>query len=396
VALVDQVTLVGSVLRTGATVAAERVRAPEPPTTLEEVPISADNLTSEWLTAALCREHPGAAVTGFDLGGGSDGTSARRAVTVRYNAAGAEAGLPVDVYTKSSPRLTSRILIGLTGAAGAEALFYTSIRKHLNVGAPAGYYGTWDRRTNRSMVLIEDIAKTRGATFGNAATHVDRAAAESMVREMAAYHGQMWEDPRLDREWTELKDAETWQVGFNVKTRFDIGSIYGFGRAGEVIPAELRARKSEIWPAAMRSLGINVRGPQTLLHQDTHPANWFRLPDGTRGLYDWQGIAKGGWALDYSYAISAGLEVDDRRAWERDLLELYVEELARTGGPSLSFEQAWLQYRQQMFHGYIFWLYTIGVQRISPELQPDAHCRLIIGRISHAIVDLESIESLDS
>lgn len=384
----------GSVLRVGAALAGERLRPPAAPTSTKDVPISPDHLTCEWLTAALCSAVPGATVVDFALGSGSDGTSSRRALTVTYNDAGADAGLPWDLYTKSSPGLSARLLIGITGAAAAEALFYTQIRPHLDVGAPQGYAGFFDERTARSMIVIEDIATTRGATFGNAAIHVDRAAAQSMVREMASYHGAMWEDPRLTREWAELKDAESWQINFNVKTQFGFGSMYGFKRAGEVIPAELQRRRSEVWPAAMRSLALNVRGPHTLLHQDTHPANWFRLPDGSLRLYDWQGIAHGGWALDYCYAMSSALEVDDRRAWERELLELYVDALADAGGARLTFDEAWLQYRQQMFHGFIFWLYTLGVQRISPELQPDAHCRLIIGRIAQAIVDVESIDSL--
>lgn len=32
----------------------------------------------------------------------------------------------------------------MTGAAGAEALFYESIRPGLDVGAPRGYFGGWD------------------------------------------------------------------------------------------------------------------------------------------------------------------------------------------------------------------------------------------------------------
>jgi hypothetical protein len=39
-------------------------------------------------------------------------------------------------------------------------------------------------------------------------------------------------------------------------------------------------------------------------------------------LYDWQGIGAGGWALDLSYALSAGLDIEDRRNWERDLITL--------------------------------------------------------------------------
>ncbi len=389
----DQLDFAGAVLRVGGTAVLDQVRRRPPVTDPAVVPAGVGELTTQWLTGALCRVHPGAAVLGFTLGDGSEGTSSRRALTVSYNDVGVAAGLPAAVYTKSTPGVVSRLLIGVTGAAGAEALFYDAIRGGLEIGAPAGYFGAWDPRSCRSMILIEDIVATRGATFGNAMTHVDLAGARSMVREMARYHGALWEDPRLDHEWTSILDAESWQRNFNAKTRFDAGAMLGFRLAAEDIPAELHARKAEIRPALMRSLALNVLGPRTLLHQDVHPGNWFRLPDGSLNLYDWQGIAKGSWALDVSYALSAGLETADRRAWERELLELYLDELAAAGGKAPTFDDAWTAYRRQMFHGLIFWTYTFLVGKVAP-LQPDQHVRTLIRRTAQAIVDLDSLDSL--
>lgn len=62
--------------------------------------------------------------------------------------------------------------------------------------------------------------------------------------------------------------------------------------------------------------------------------------------------------------MSAGLGIADRRAWERDLLARYLDELAAPGGKPPMFEDAWLAYRQQMLHGLIFWTYTLLVGRV--------------------------------
>lgn len=389
----DQLRFAGSVARVGAGVLAERLRPPGPVRMLDQVPARVGQLTCVWLTEALCARVAGAAVVGFELGAGSDGTASRRALSVEYNAAGRTAGLPEAVYTKSTPRFTNRLLIGVTGAAGAEALFYAAIRPGLPIGAPAGYAGAWDPRSCRSMILIEDIVATRGATFGDSLTHVSLDEARSMVRELAAYHGALWEDPRLDREWTDLRDTESWQRDFNVRTGFDRGAVAAFRWAGEEIPAALHARRGEVRAALMRSLAINARGPRTLLHQDVHPGNWFRLPNGALHLYDWQGIAKGNWALDVAYALSAGLDVEDRRAWERELLALYLDELGAAGGKPPPFDEAWLDYRRQMFHGLIFWTYTLLVGKLSP-VQPEPIVRELIRRTAHAVTDLESLDSL--
>lgn len=69
-------------------------------------------------------------------------------------------------------------------------------------------------------------------------------------------------------------------------------------------------------------------------------------------------------------------------------------QLISAGGARLGLDEAWPAWRRQMFHGFVFWTDTIGVQRIAPELQPDAHCRLLIGRIAQAMIDLDSVGSL--
>ncbi|WP_200958719.1 phosphotransferase [Nocardioides sp. Root190] len=373
----------------------ERLRGLAPVTDPAVVPSSVDQLTPEWITGTVGAAVSGAIARSVDLREGSDGTSSRRGITVEWNEAGVAGGLPAHLYTKSTPTLLNRLLVGVTGAAGAEALFYSSIRPHLpGIGAPHGHHGAWDPRTCRSMVVTEDIATARGAVFRDASTmYVDRAAAESMVAEMASYHGAMWEDPRLARDWA-LQDAHEWQRMFNNLIKFDRGALIGMRLAEEEIPEELHRRKSEIRGGLMRSLEHAVRGPETLLHQDVHPANWFQVPDGTLHLYDWQSIGRGSWALDVAYALSAALTIEDRRAWERDLIELYCDLLAKAGGKPPSAEDAFHAYRQQMLHGFVFWTYTFMVGKLAP-LQPEAHVRALISRIGQAMVDLETLDSLD-
>jgi hypothetical protein len=120
--VLPKVRLVGGVCSVAAHVAWERARRSPRRTELDTVPASAEQLTPEWLTAALCRTVPGARVTDLALGGGSDGSSARRSVTVAYNDVGASAGLPTAIFTKSTPRFTNRFVLGLTGAAGKRML----------------------------------------------------------------------------------------------------------------------------------------------------------------------------------------------------------------------------------------------------------------------------------
>jgi hypothetical protein len=113
------------------------------------------------------------------------------------------------------------------------------------------------------------------------------------------------------------------------------------------------------------------------------------------GIMDWGCVCRGGWTSDYAYMIMAALTVEDRRAWERDLLARYLEQLRAHGGSPPDFDEAWLQYRQQTFHGLTFWLMTIGFGDTHPEMQPDEICTTLVERMCHAVTELRSFDALD-
>jgi hypothetical protein len=135
---VAAVTEIGSaVARTSAAIVYEKIVRPRP-TTLDRVPPSPAALTVEWLTAALCSRAPGARVEHFTLGPKNDGTSARRTLEVTYNAAGSQVGLPVYLFTKSSPTLLTRLVTTTANLLPAEHAFYRTIRAEVDIEAPAG------------------------------------------------------------------------------------------------------------------------------------------------------------------------------------------------------------------------------------------------------------------
>jgi hypothetical protein len=112
------------------------------------------------------------------------------------------------------------------------------------------------------------------------------------------------------------------------------------------------------------------------------------------GLYDWQVLNVGTWAMDVAYALASALTIDDRREWERDLLALYLDQLHAAGGPKLDFAEAFFTYRQQVFHGLAFWLYTIGAGRLEPAMQPTQVSLINLERMSTMVVDLDSFTAV--
>lgn len=379
--------VVGSVVR-------EKIGPAVRVTDRSHVPAGVDGLTTEWLTSVLCAGVPGTRVVGFEVVGGHAGTSVRRALRVTYDAPGATAGLPTALFTKSTSSLFSRFLLGLTEIADGEAAFYNRVRPALELRSPKAFYAGFDPKTYRAFTILEDLAAA-GWTFPAPVAHeVSKADAEDMVCEMAHYHAAFWDSRRFSSDLATLREAYAWQENLNRKVGFAQRAMTGFERAEGVIPASLFARRTEIHPAFMRSLELHRAHPQTLLHQDVHLGNWLRDPDGRIGLYDWQCVARGHWALDVSYALACGLDPDDRREWERDLLRLYLERLAAGGVPAvLDFDTAYLAYRQQVWHGLMFGTFTLGGNRFTPELQPRDWTMKAIGRLATAACDLESLDA---
>jgi len=377
-----------------ANVARERL-APGRVTSLKDVPPSANALTNEWLTAALCREVRGAVVVGFEVVGGSDGTSSRRAIRVDYNTTGHQAGLPTRLFTKSASSFQSRLMLVAGGVTESETIFYRDIRPQLGrLRSPRSFHAAFDPKTYRSIVIMDDLSAEGWAFPDPMQDTVSRRDAEDMVDQMAYYHSDFWDDPRLSSQFGRLANTEVFQQRIN-----DVGLLKaaqrGLDHIETITPPAIYRRRHELIPTTMRALHLNSSGTPTLLHQDVHQGNWLRDPDGRMGLYDWQCVARGEWALDFAYAMSVNLRVEDRRAWERELLERYLWRLGEEGvSDPPSFDQAWLRYRQQPFHVVIFSLLTIGAGRFQPTMQPKDYMARCWERIATFLDDHDSLDSV--
>lgn len=362
-------------------------------TALGDVPGRAEAVSVDWLSAVLCADTPGASVTRFLVGPRDDGTTSRSAMVVDYNDVGQEAGLPTRLFVKCSATLLSRVLTGLSGAARAEVGFYSQLRPTMDIESPAAYHAAWQPGACRSAIVLEDVAVTGGVTFADPTeTHVARSMVESQLDVIAGYHGWYWGSARLaGLPW--LGTALQFQQTVNATIDFERRTMVGVERSEGIVPPELGRRRHEIYPKAMRSLELHAQAPVTLLHQDLH-RNWYVTPEGRMGLFDWQCVAKGHWALDFAYTVSSALQVEDRRAWERELLGFYLDRLGAAGGQPPSFDVAWNHYRQQVFHALIFLLYTIGQGALQPDMQPRAVCEANVRRIAQAVTDLESLDAI--
>jgi thiamine kinase-like enzyme len=244
-------------------------------------------------------------------------------------------------------------------------------------------------------VVLEDLAHD-GWTFPDPMTNriTERDAAD-MIEQMASYHAAFWNGRTAPAAVRRLQTPLRIQQRLNRAALFPRRTRVGLERAKQLVPTSIWNRRDELWPAVMHSLQISQNGPQTVLHQDVHIGNWLRDHNGRMGLYDWQILARGHWAIDVSYALIVGLDTDDRRAWEQDLIQHYITTLAEHGVTDPpSHADALLDYRRHPMHAYAFGLFTNGQPRYLPELQPQDYTHRSIERITTALEDLNTLNAL--
>lgn len=375
-------------------VAKEKLTNPRP-TSLREVPPSPAHLTNEWLTLALCDGVPGAEIVGYEVSDRDDGTSSRARLRVRYNDAGRAAGLPTALFTKSGASFKTRMVSASAGLSKIESNFYALVRPTLQIEAPPTRYSAYDPVSHRQLLIMDDVTTTAGATFGTILTRrLTRDQAEQVVDTLAALHAKFWEAPlqRMYGSW--LWTSYEFQATLNVYIGAVARIASGFERGRDVIPSRLYDRRGEVADALMRSLKINVSGPQTMLHSDVHPGNWYVTKDGRMGLCDWQCVAQGGWARDIAYALASNLTPEDRRAWESALVARHGERLADAGIRPPSFDEAFFAYRQQMPHAMMMWLGVLGRHPLQQEFQPHDITVETVRRVCTAADDLDTLDAI--
>src|SRR4051794_4768220 len=379
-------------LKIGGRVAYERLTRPKA-RRFDDVPCSPYAITAEWLTAVLCGKTPGAIVTHVEVRSASAGTHERHQLTVSYNEEGRRAGLPVSIFTKSLPSIVTRMIGGFNGTARVEGSFFTQIRPQLDIEAPLCYHSAYDRRTFAAIHLLEDLVATKSATFCNHKTYVTRAMADDMIDLLAALHGRFYGDPTLAERYRWLASYPRWFTIGAEKMGTEYYPRKAFDAAAHVIPAEVLARREDVWPATMRALALHDSEPQGLIHSDVHIGNWYRTGAGIMGLCDWQCLSHGHWSRDFAYAVTASLTPDDRRNWERDLLARYIERFAEKTGVKPDFELSFLRYRQQIVHALAMWTITLCHSALLPNMQPEDTTLTMIERITTAMADLDALDS---
>lgn len=347
------------------------------------VPRSLEDLTAEWLTAALGTRFQGVRVGTCDVSSVEGGSATKVRLSVTYDVRPAEV-LPPRFLAKTALEEHGMPIVP---ANAQEIRFYSTVAPEVPVRVPDFYYGAVADDMSQSILLLEDLALAE-ATFCRAtsALSVDQAAA--VVEQLAALHALWWANEQklpaaqfadahlaADALAQTLLAPEHWEKSLS-------------GEQCRHVPPALHDR--DLVVDMVHTLWhLDAALPPCLNHGDAHLGNLYLTKDGQPGFLDWQTLRRGPWQQDYTYFVVGALDPDDRRQAERDLLRTYLRALAAAGAPAPAFDDAWLGYRSHVVHGFLWVVCPV-------EMQPVDVISANVERFATAVCDLDAAGALAS
>jgi hypothetical protein len=348
------------------------------------IPALWEDVTPQWMTAAIANHHPDAIVADTTILTIDDGTNRRARFGIHY-AAGSG---PEAVFLKAhSPN--HRFVHLRNGNLFNEArLFGCGVT--IPVDHPMVFKSIVDYLRLDFLLVMEDLTR-RGAEPRDATRPLNADQVENGLRGLARLHSQYWGISK--KTHPQLRWLKTWTptTGWQIGLRRRIPT--GLDRGATQLPCEVTALSGDeivkLWSRYVNTLS---RGPMTLLHGDAHIGNTYVIGNTEVGFLDWQVVRRGNWSQDVGYFLIGAMTEQDRRDNEVELIEIYRNALDVPENQKPSAKQAWLRYRTTPAYGLAIWLSTLGTDGYqSAEIS-----RLLAQRFASAFVDLDCLSALDS
>jgi Ser/Thr protein kinase RdoA (MazF antagonist) len=344
---------------------------------LRAFPRRVDDLTAAALSRIMGRD-----VESVSLLDGEAGTSsrARLALTGR--------DVPESVFVKLSAATAATRMLGELAELGeTEARFYKQLAPALGDGIPRSFGSEFDPLTGRYVIVLEDMT-TSPCEFPDTLHPLSTDQMALLMEVFAQLHGTFW---------GKLGEKSGGGGAFGWLTAPSEASTNLLTPALMKMSARKLADRTTIpiesgrflWEHYQAATELVDAGPHTVLHGDSHPGNtYFR--DGRAGLLDWQVVRRGHPARDLTYTLVLGMPTADRRAAERDLLDVYRKAVASAGGPEFDRDELWNRYRQAVTYAFVSPLTTAGLG----GMQTEAISLEGLQRAVAAIEDLETVAAL--
>ena len=295
-------------------------------------------LTSAWVSRVL--ERPVEVVSVSPVGTGQIGACYRVAL------AGADepAGAPTSLLAKL-PAADPGTREMLAGVYRGEVRFYADLAATVAVSVPTCHHAAMRPGTGEFTLLLEDLAPAeQGDQLGGCTVDEARAA----VVNLAGLHGPRWCDPSLVQvEGLAINGPDDAAI---------LAELYGpatetFLEGLGPLLAEEDADTLRGCVAVAEGWALARADRFALVHGDYRLDNLMFGSGGRVWAVDWQTLSLALPARDLAYVVGTGLDVEDRRRGEAELVAAYHAALLGHGVTDYSAELCWEDYRFAMVQG---------------------------------------------
>ena len=274
-----------------------------------------------------------------------------------------------------------------------EHSFYIRLAPHVPIHVAALYYGDFEEKTHRFVLVLEDML---GMETGNRMEGATERQAKVAIRAIARLHGTYWnkvDQPPVAGMHYSLhpKYRPLVQLAY---LRFLVPALKNFG---DHFPEDMRRLAEAYGPRIADHMADVAAQPLTFGHGDFLLDNMFFGPDGSDdfAVIDWQvsGISSG--LYDVASFMSDSVSTETRRKIERETLREYHDVLCSAGVKEFSFEACWRLYRQNMLGRLLAPIFVCGGLDLSNE-RGRALAENGLRKTLAAVEDLEAGEFLPS
>ncbi len=350
---------------------------------MRAIPDTAEAIDAAWLEQALAKRFRGVRVAEVEVVEQHEATNAHARLRVAYEE---PAGAPERMFCKMLPTDPGRrAAIAATGMGPREARFYERLAPQIAMRIPAVYVARHDPADGAFVLLIEDLAAS-GCTVSDGTVGVRVDSAAVALEHLADLHLR-FEDASQRREHA------AWVQGPLHDPRY----------ASDMLRHGLDHHRDRLGePFAQIALcyldhadtlhALWQEGPTTVIHGDPHLGNVFD-DHGLTGFLDWGIISTGTPLRDVSYFLAMSLDIEDRRAHERDLLRHYLEVRNATTDTPIDHETAWQTHR---LHAAYCVIASCQIVTFPPNQSParELFSNAFLARAKAAITDLDSLSAL--
>lgn len=349
------------------------------------LPLRIDEITADWLTAALRTQAPGVTVEDFDIVDMNRGTCTKIRLRLEVNEAGKRSGIPETVILKGGFEDHSRDMY-MTHEKEVRA--YRDILPQLQLQTPICYFAACSEDIRQGIVIIEDLV-ARGVTFCDPLTPQSYEAVARRLSSLAAFHAKSWDSPKLrpDGEWHWVEDLLL-SLSRYMDYFLESGQVNHYIVSPRGAAASTRFHDTAWIRTALEKLPrLAPEVPHCLFHGDTHLGNLYVDPDGTPGFFDPQ-VLKGPSLSEVAYHIGGALDTADRKRWEGALVNHYLDELAQHGVVPPAYDEAMRLYGAYLVYGYCIFLVN------DSHFQSEAVNTAYTARFSTAMLENRTAEIL--